>query len=248
MEFVVLGWPDDEPRLRLDYRRFAYAGKFVTGRLGIAVVRNPAGDDADCVGVVANHTANAAVNSPPTPASHERSSASLSALPDGLTEADFADDILAAVGFNADRTERETLWLRYLTVRRDCRGSGHELGPRLAAFITSRAADQGYRCARIAVNNVFSYRALYKAGFAYTGRQTGVAELVLERPTTHLAAVSSSRYRRGVSIFAERDELSTAERAYLDSARVADPPPVCVAVDCDNADWSRQNTGESSTE
>ncbi|QIB74779.1 GNAT family N-acetyltransferase [Halogeometricum borinquense] len=38
MQFVVLGWPDDEPTLRLDYRRFAYAGKFVMSSTGKAVV------------------------------------------------------------------------------------------------------------------------------------------------------------------------------------------------------------------
>jgi hypothetical protein len=38
MEFVVLGWPDDGPTLRLDYRRFAYAGKFVMSNTGKAVV------------------------------------------------------------------------------------------------------------------------------------------------------------------------------------------------------------------
>jgi GNAT superfamily N-acetyltransferase len=35
----VLGWPDDAPRLDLDHERFAYAGKFVTGRAGVAVAR-----------------------------------------------------------------------------------------------------------------------------------------------------------------------------------------------------------------
>ncbi|QIO22551.1 GNAT family N-acetyltransferase [Haloarcula sp. JP-L23] len=45
MEFALLGWPDDSHRLRLDYERFAYAGKFVMTSTGKAVV----GDD----GVVA---------------------------------------------------------------------------------------------------------------------------------------------------------------------------------------------------
>jgi len=34
---------------------------------------------------------------------------------------------------------------------------------------------------KIAVNNSFAYAALYKCGFAYTGENTGIAELVLER-------------------------------------------------------------------
>lgn len=41
MEYAVLGWPEDEPTLRLDYREFAYAGKFVTPDTGKAVVREP---------------------------------------------------------------------------------------------------------------------------------------------------------------------------------------------------------------
>ena len=242
MAFVVLGWPDDKPRLRLDYRRFAYAGKFVTGRLGVAVVRSAAVDtncgavdtnrdtvDTNGDTVDTNRGASGASDVDIDP-NHTRSSASLPALPDGLSESDFADDILAAVAFSADRTDEETLWLRYLTVRRDLRGSGRELGPRLAAFITARAADRGYQRARIAVNNVFSYRALYKAGFAYTGRQTGIAELVLERPTARPAAVSRSRYRRGLSVFAEREGLSPAERTFLDARREGDPPPLCSAV------------------
>lgn len=39
MEFEVLGWPPDGPRLKLDHRRFGYAGKFVLTRTGKAVAR-----------------------------------------------------------------------------------------------------------------------------------------------------------------------------------------------------------------
>lgn len=37
MEFALLGRPPNAPRLRLDWRRFSYAGKFVTGDAGKAV-------------------------------------------------------------------------------------------------------------------------------------------------------------------------------------------------------------------
>ncbi|MEE6210250.1 GNAT family N-acetyltransferase [Salarchaeum sp. III] len=47
MEFDFLGWPADEPTLRLDWRRFAYAGKFVMSNTGKAVAR-----DDDLVGAV----------------------------------------------------------------------------------------------------------------------------------------------------------------------------------------------------
>lgn len=45
MEYRLLGWPPDGPRLRLDYRAFAYAGKFVTGDSGKAVVWDESGVD-----------------------------------------------------------------------------------------------------------------------------------------------------------------------------------------------------------
>ncbi|MFO7833505.1 MAG: hypothetical protein R6V31_05485 [Halohasta sp.] len=92
MEFALLGWPVDEPRLRLDYRRFSYAGKFVTGSTGIAVVRGE------------------------PPGKYESTTDSLPPLPDGLSESEFVDGILAAVAFNADRTDSDTLWLRYPTL------------------------------------------------------------------------------------------------------------------------------------
>ena len=41
MERLVLGWPSDGPTLRLDHRRFSYAGKFVMSNTGKAVVRDP---------------------------------------------------------------------------------------------------------------------------------------------------------------------------------------------------------------
>ncbi|SFG33929.1 hypothetical protein SAMN04488063_1732 [Halopelagius inordinatus] len=44
MEFVLLGWPADGPTLRLDYRRFAYAGKFVMSNTGKAVASDRTAD------------------------------------------------------------------------------------------------------------------------------------------------------------------------------------------------------------
>lgn len=246
MEFVVLGWPDDGPRLRLDYRRFPYAGKFVTGRLGVAVVRDEgvAHDDTETVDDeddedgetdrgadgVATDVDNGTVTDDDT--AEPPRGESLPPLPPELEPEAFADDVLAAVGFNADRTDPATLWLRYLTVRRDLRASGRRLGPRLAAFITNRAAERGYERVRIAVNNVFAYRALYRAGFAYTGRETGLAELVLERPAARpVRPTSTAGYRRGLEAFAAREDLSTVERTSLESTRWGDPPAVCARVD-----------------
>ncbi|AGB15396.1 putative acetyltransferase [Halovivax ruber XH-70] len=49
MEAELLGWPADGPTLRLDYERFAYAGKFVMSSTGKAVAR----EDGELVGAVA---------------------------------------------------------------------------------------------------------------------------------------------------------------------------------------------------
>ncbi|WP_254767501.1 GNAT family N-acetyltransferase [Salinilacihabitans rarus] len=43
MEFEILGWPPDGPKLPLDHERFAYAGKFVMTNTGKAVAREDGG-------------------------------------------------------------------------------------------------------------------------------------------------------------------------------------------------------------
>lgn len=199
MECVLLGWPSDGPTLRLDYRRFAYAGKFVMTNTGKAVVRDPS--DRPSEGG--------------TNGSGESSGAAME------TDTGYDEDVLAAVAFNQDRTDPATLWLRYVTVRSDCRGEG--LGPRLVTFVTDRATDRGYDRVRIAVNNPFAYEALYKSGFAWTGDETGLAELVLERPTTRAPVRFSSRYRAGFERFLERD-LSRDEVTFCREKRGAALP------------------------
>jgi GNAT superfamily N-acetyltransferase len=199
VRFELLGWPADEPRLRLDYRRFSYAGKFVVGTTGKAVVR--ATDGA-------------------TPA--ESPSDSDDPGPEADVEDEpFARDVLAAVAFNEDRTDDGTLWLRYVTVREDRRGEG--LGPRLVAFVTSVACEEGYDRLRIAVNNPFAYEALYKAGFVYVGEQTGLAELVLERDCEQPAQPDPAAYRAGLDVYRERDP-GPPESAFLAAREDGDPP------------------------
>jgi len=130
-----------------------------------------------------------------------------------------ADDegaLLAAAAFNEDRTDAATLWIRYITVRGSHRGEG--IGPELAEFVAARAAERGYERVRIAVNNPFAYEALYKAGFGYTGETTGIAELVLERPADR----GTERYREGMAEFRGRENLTDAERAFVDDAE--EPP------------------------
>ncbi|WP_224335490.1 GNAT family N-acetyltransferase [Haloprofundus halobius] len=188
MEFLVLGWPEDGPTLRLDYRQFSYAGKFVMSNTGKAVVRD-----------------------------EERGA------DQAVADDEFDRDVLAAVAFNEDRTDASTLWIRYVTVREDRRGD--RLGPKLVAFLVERARERGYDRLRIAVNNPFAYEALYRAGFAYTGRQTGLAELVLERALVDERRGDRDReaYQSGLDAYRGRD-LGDGERAFLESEERADPP------------------------
>ncbi len=177
VEYELLEWPPDGPKLRLDHERFSYAGKFVMTNTGKAVAR---ADDGRIVG---------------------------------------------AVAFNEDRTDADTLWLRYVTVDRERRGEG--IGPRLCRLVRDRAIDRGYERLRIAVNNPFAYEALYRTGFAYTGETTGIAELVLEYPAPSTDADTKwderERYQAGLEEFRDRD-LSDEEEAFLDSRRESEPP------------------------
>ncbi|WP_226481431.1 GNAT family N-acetyltransferase [Natrinema amylolyticum] len=177
MEYELLAWPPDGPKLRLDHERFSYAGKFVMTNTGKAVARAEDGQ------------------------------------------------IVAAVAFNEDRTDEDTLWLRYVTVDRERRGEG--IGPRLCGLVRDRAVDRGYDRLRIAVNNPFAYEALYRTGFAYTGETTGIAELILEYPTPTADSDTDwderERYQTGLDEFRDR-ELSEEEAAFLESRRDSEPP------------------------
>ncbi|MFB6309058.1 MAG: GNAT family N-acetyltransferase [Haloarculaceae archaeon] len=134
------------------------------------------------------------------------------------------DGIVAAVAFNADRTDDTTLWLRYVTVRQDRRGEG--IAPRLVRFVLGRARDRDYETVKIAVNNPFAYEACYRAGFGFTGERTGIAELVLASPGDR----SPDRYQEGLAAFRERD-LSPAEETFLADRTDADPPDVIESGD-----------------
>ncbi|MGQ3412067.1 GNAT family N-acetyltransferase [Natrinema sp. LN54] len=187
MEYELLEWPPDGPKLRLDHERFSYAGKFVMTNTGKAVAR----------------------------------------AEDGR--------IVAAVAFNEDRTDGDTLWLRYVTVDRERRGEG--IGPRLCRLVRDRALERGYDRLRIAVNNPFAYEALYRTGFAYTGETTGIAELILEYPSpdsdpeTDADAAPDAdadwtpreRYQAGLEEYRARD-LSADEEAFLESRLGSEPP------------------------
>lgn len=185
MEYELLEWPPDGPKLRLDHERFSYAGKFVMTNTGKAVAR----------------------------------------AEDGR--------IVAAIAFNEDRTDSDTLWLRYVTVERERRGEG--IGPRLCRLVRDRAVERGYDRLRIAVNNPFAYEALYRTGFVYTGETTGIAELILEYPSPNsdpdpdsfaddnMNRTARERYQAGLEEYRARD-LSADEEAFLESRRGSEPP------------------------
>lgn len=195
MEYAFVGEPGAGATLRLDYRAFAYAGKFVVGAPGKAVLRTSDGSSA--------------VPSwePDEP------------LPSTVDASEFDDDVVAAVSFSPDRTDPDCCRLRYVTVHVARRGEG--LGPRLIETTVSRLADDGYERVQIAVNNPFAYAALYKSGFAYTGEQTGIAEFVLERPADEPAPeseIGGERYNAGLRAFRDADrDLDAVERAFIAS-------------------------------
>jgi GNAT superfamily N-acetyltransferase len=205
MEYSVVGEPGDGATLRLDYRAFAYAGKFVIGRPGKAVLRTPDGSPA------------VPEWEPDRP------------LPPTVAAEEFDDDVVAAISFSPDRTDPDCCRLRYVTVHVARRGEG--IGPRLVDKTVSRVAADGYDRVRIAVNNPFAYAALYKCGFAYTGERTGLAELELERPAAEPAAADDpdgtgasggerppdgERYRAGLRAFRESDrDLDPREREFV---------------------------------
>ncbi|OYR45414.1 MULTISPECIES: GNAT family N-acetyltransferase [unclassified Halorubrum] len=201
MEYALVGDPGSGATLRLDYRAFAYAGKFVVGKPGKAVLRTPDG-------------------SPAVPRWEPEEP-----LPPTVEASAFDDDVVAAVSFSPDRTDPACCRLRYVTVHVARRGEG--IGPRLVDRTVSRLAADGYDRVRIAVNNPFAYAALYKSGFAYTGDRTGLAELELERPATEPAPESDGdgeRYRAGLRAFREDDrELDPRERRFI-AERLGEEP------------------------
>lgn len=209
MEFRVLGWHDDPapPRLRLHHERYAYAGKFVVPT-GIAAAL---ADGADVPAIGRDHDGRDRSD-----ALDEHEGRDEHDGRDALGE--YAEGVLAAAAFDEDRTDADTLVVRYVTTEHDRRGEG--IGTRLLAFVAARAHEDGYGRVRIAVNNAYSYEACAKAGFGFTGDRTGLAELVMVHP-----APDRRWYEDGLAVFSRRD-LTTRERAFVDERRERGPPDV----------------------
>ncbi|MFC6772390.1 GNAT family N-acetyltransferase, partial [Halorubrum pallidum] len=135
-------------------------------------------------------------------------------LAPAVDESAFDDDVVAAVSFSPDRTDPDCCRIRYVTVHVARRGEG--LGPRLIDRTVERLSRAGYDRVKIAVNNPFAYAALYKSGFAYTGEQTGIAELELARPVDASADEDTERYRAGLRAFREDDrDLDPVEEEFI---------------------------------
>ncbi|MFC7057080.1 GNAT family N-acetyltransferase [Halovenus salina] len=131
------------------------------------------------------------------------------------------DGVVGAVAFNADRDNPTIGHLRYVTVREDRQGEG--IGSRLLRFTADALDGDAYNNITIAVNNPRAYRACYNAGFRYSGRETGIAELVMEYDPAEPA--EREQYEKGVAIFQSRD-LPPEQRSVLERSDV----PETVAV------------------
>ena len=208
---ALLGWPPG-PRLRLDHGEFAYAGKFVMSSTGKAVLLDSDGPPAGEDGAAPDTLDDVLLDE----VARERIARAA-----GGEEWSLDWAVVAAVAFSEDRTDARVQRIRYVTVRGDRRGEG--LGPKLLAFLCERSDERGYDRVRIGVNNAFSYEAAYRAGFGWTGEETGLAELVCEWPAPD--GRSAERYRAGLDRFRDPErEPSEAERSFLASREGAGPP------------------------
>ncbi len=130
------------------------------------------------------------------------------------------NEICGAIAFNRNHDDRTTAVLRYVTVRESRRGEG--IGPKLLRFAGAVLSDR-YDRVTIAVNNPIAYEAAYRAGFVWSGEQTGIAELELVYHPE--GDCDSERYRDGFTVFEER-ELPPAQQELVEQHKETDPPAV----------------------
>ena len=126
--------------------------------------------------------------------------------------------LVGATAFNPDHDDASRARIRYATVREDRRNEG--VGPRLLRF-TAETLGERFEAVAIAVNNPIAYQACYRAGFAWTGRETGLAELRMRYTP---GEADPDRYRAGLTVLDRRD-LPEPHRATVERNRERDPPP-----------------------
>jgi GNAT superfamily N-acetyltransferase len=128
--------------------------------------------------------------------------------------------LVGATSFSPDRGADRRARIRYVTVREDRRGEG--VGPRLLRFTADRLGGR-FDAVAVAVNNPIAYEACYRAGFVWTGAETGMAELLLRHEP---GGARAKRYRAGFELFEERT-LPDHQRGVLErNADTAPPEPV----------------------
>jgi GNAT superfamily N-acetyltransferase len=136
-----------------------------------------------------------------------------------------SDGIVAAAGFDPDRTTPDVVRIRAITVRADRQGEG--IGSRLAAFTRAALHAEGWGRVLIGVATPVAYHALHKAGFADPGTTTGLRERVLVHP----APDDPVPYATGLRWYLDHDP-SPAERSFIAERADAGPPdPVPVPAD-----------------
>ena len=119
------------------------------------------------------------------------------------------DELLAAAAFSEDYSDPSCVRIRYITVREDRRGEG--IGPQLLAWTAEQLSDR-FDSVTIAVNNPIAYQACHRAGFVWTGEETGIAELRMryapDRP-------DPEAYQAGLAVFRGR-ELPPEQKQVLE--------------------------------
>tara|TARA_A100001037_G_scaffold240057_2_gene219846 strand:+ start:6245 stop:6784 length:540 start_codon:yes stop_codon:yes gene_type:complete len=125
--------------------------------------------------------------------------------------------IIAALSFSGDRNDKDIVWIRYVVVEKNLRGKG--IGPKLLSYAVESLMGR-VKLVKIATNNVFAYRALYKSGFEYTGKKTGILELVLECPSTQ----TRERYLEGIEAFRSVKSLTDEEVEFVSKEDIKNMP------------------------
>ena len=129
-----------------------------------------------------------------------------------VTRREDEDGIVAALSFSRDRADDSAVRVRYFTVRDDLRGEG--VGSELLEFAARRLLEEEYDRVRVSVNNPYSYAAARKAGFGWTGDETGLAELVMGKPRPLDGDEDDARHGKALRLLAERD-LSDDEQEFV---------------------------------